>query len=490
MNVARLEIKSLGSKLIPLDMDAPGMVDVWTHLDAFLSYEIHNAFFIKATSTKSFIRDQWDGREHLFKKNGTFLTGLLPEVIDTLAQYNIPYETIDHRPTYTSTTPPLEFAPHLDIREYQDDAVNECVSAKRGVIWARPRSGKTVMEVILVQRLNLFPVLSICQSIDVAKQTLRNFQEFLPDADVGIIGDGTCDIKPITIVTIQSLSSAYNIKEKIPKNELERTPSQQQKLDIQKLVEEAKMVWVDECHHAVSSTHKYILQNKIYSAEYILGCSGTPFREDNTNLLLTALIGPIIYEINYSKLIDETFLVRPTIHIVKLPKRPEIVDGSAYSTIYKQAITENEERNGIIARIVMDLVNRKKTCMILVNKVTHGKLLAKMIPSAEFSYSKTKDREQLWIRLRERTLPCLITTLGDEGVDIPSLDATIVAAGGKSAIKVFQRMRCMTPYPGKTHAIVVDFNDPYKYLSSHSKKREKLYKSEPSFVLNYKKVAK
>ena len=73
-------------------------------------------------------------------------------------------------------------------------------------------------------------------------------------------------------------------------------------------------------------------------------------------------------------------------------------------------------------------------------------------------------------------------------MDVPCLAATIIAAGGESAIKVFQRLRCLTPFEGKTHAIVVDFIDPYKYLKSHSRKREKLYKSEPSFRITYKEV--
>ena len=49
----------------------------------------------------------------------------------------------------------------------------------------------------------------------------------------------------------------------------------------------------------------------------------------------------------------------------------------------------------------------------------------------------------------------------------------------------FQRHRCLTPSENKKHAIVIDFMDPYKYLSSHSRKRAQLYKSEPSFIINY-----
>ena len=126
--------------------------------------------------------------------------------------------------------------------------------------------------------------------------------------------------------------------------------------------------------------------------------------------------------------------------------------------------------------------------MILVKQITHGNELKKMLPFAEFLHAKSKTRASLWHQLKVKQLLCLITTLGDEGVDIPSLDATIIAAGGESAIKAFQRMRCMTPYADKHHAIIVDFLDPYKYLRRHSNKRAKLYRGESSFRVTYKKV--
>ena len=483
---AILKVKTIFSQLTPLDTNYPGLVEVWSYLDAFLSYEIHNSFYIKAMSNKEFIREHWDGRNHLFNvKTGKFLTGLLPYVEEALQQYNIPYEIEDDRMEYVKQSIPGMI---LEPRPYQEDAVNVAHKIKRGIIWARPRSGKTIMEIMLVQRLGLTPVLSICQSIDVARQTVARFKQFLPEAKVGLIGDGECDIQPITVTTIQSLSAAYDIKEKIPKKQMEKIPNLAKKLDIQRMAETAKFVWVDECHHAVSATHKYILQNKVYAAEYILGCSGTPFREDNTNMLLEGLLGPIIYEIDYSKLIDTGFLVRPTVHLIKLPKTIQFDSKAAYASIYKQAIVENSLRNDAIARIASSLKDRGKTCMILVSKISHGKTLANLMPSAKFSYSKSKDRANLWHQLRVGKLLILITTLGDEGIDIPSLGATIIAAGGESAIKVFQRLRCLTPSPGKTHAIVVDFLDPYKYLRRHSKKREKLYRSEPSFRITYKEV--
>jgi len=482
----KLEIKTLTSRLIPVDPSYPGIVEFWGYLDMILSYEIHNSFYIKAMSSNRWIQNAWDGRNHLFNaKKGEFLTGLLPQVIEGLKQYNIPYEIDDQRMIYEKGE---ELEVKFEPRPYQKDSVDKILEKKRGIVFARPRSGKTLIFIMLVAKTNIYPVLSICQSIDIAKQTIDKVKKFLPQVNVGLIGDGICDIQDVTIATIQSLSAAYDIKETILKDQVEKSPATEKKILIQKLVETSKVVWVDECHHSSSATYRHVLQNKVYAAEYILGCSGTPFREDNTNLLIEGLVGPIIYEIDYSKLIQEGFLVRPTIHLIKLPKNIEFRDKDAYATIYSKGVIENNIRNDTIAKAVHSLVSKNKTCMVLVNKISHGKKLAQLIPCAKFSYSKSEDRATLWHQLKIRKLKCLITTLGDEGIDMPSLDATIIAAGGESAIKVFQRLRCLTPFEGKTHAIVVDFMDPYKYLKSHSKKREKLYKSEPSFRITYKEI--
>jgi superfamily II DNA or RNA helicase len=481
----RLEIKSLESKLTPLQI-TPEVTGCWEYLDMTLSYEIQNAFFMQVNSQNQWIREHWDGKQHLFSmKSGKFLTGLLPQVLDALQQFNVPVETIDYRPSYEKGEGhKLQGA---EVRAYQLEALTELLTQKRGILFARPRSGKTLIEIMLVAKLDMYPVLSICQSIDVAKQTIDKFNMFLPGVEVGLIGDGECAIKPVTVATIQSLTAAYNLKDYIPAKKKERTPLEQKKAEIIELVETAKVVWVDECHHSASGTHEYILRNKVYSAEYIVGCSGTPFREDNTNLLMQGLLGPIVYEINYSKLIDAGFLVRPTIHMFKLPETVATA-GDQYQTVYSKAIVNNKLRNDVISKVSVDLTNRDKSVMILVSKINHGKMLQKLIPGSKFSHGNSSDRLQLWHQLKVKKIKCLITTLGDEGVDIPSLDAVIIAAGGESAIKVYQRMRCLTPYDGKEHAIVVDFLDPYPYLKTHSKKRMKLYRQEPSFRVTTKEV--
>jgi superfamily II DNA or RNA helicase len=70
----------------------------------------------------------------------------------------------------------------------------------------------------------------------------------------------------------------------------------------------------------------------------------------------------------------------------------------------------------------------------------------------------------------------------DQGVDIPELDALILAGSGKSSGRALQRIgRVIRLSKGKEKAVVVDFFDNCKYLKDHSESRIKIYESEPGF---------
>ena len=481
------------SQLIPLGPSK----EIFEDLYDLLAYEVQHSFFIKATSKNKYVREHWDGQQHLFSKaSGKFLTGHLPFVLEVLNSKSISYEIEDFRSTYKKGE--LLDLVGVEERPYQKEAVEAILKHKRGRIWARVRSGKTVLMIMVCARLNIFPFVIFCQSIDIAYQTKEKFQKFLPQVPVGIVGDGQCDIKfdGVTIITIQSAISAYDKKYVLEPEEREETSLTKvaEKEDVKKLIKEMKFVWIDEVHHCYATSYRFVL-TQIKEAEYIIGGSGTLFREDNTDLYIEGLTGPLIYEISYSDLIKGGYLVAPTIHLIKLPKNIE-PSSNVYTTLYKECIIENNLRNDIISKVVKNLMERGKSLMVLVSKIKHGEILQKLIPTSIFLQGNddTDFRIKTFQDLKDKKLLCLITTLGDEGIDSPSLDAVVIAAGGKSAIKVFQRLRCLTPYKTETEekksAIVVDFIDNFRYLKSHSNKRKRLYLSEPLFKVIIKDARK
>ena len=87
--------------------------------------------------------------------------------------------------------------------------------------------------------------------------------------------------------------------------------------------------------------------------------------------------------------------------------------------------------------------------------------------------------------MREGNTEVLIASkIFDQGIDIPELDALILAGSGKSSARALQRIgRVIRSYPGKRWANVIEFWDNAKYLESHSTARLKIYKSEPGFQI-------
>jgi len=107
--------------------------------------------------------------------------------------------------------------------------------------------------------------------------------------------------------------------------------------------------------------------------------------------------------------------------------------------------------------------------------------------SVEFIYSKVNKmvRKKYLQQIRDRELDVIIgTSLADEGLDLPALDALILAGAGKSQTRMIQRIgRVLRTFPGKTEAIVVDFRDPFRYMTKHYKIRRKMCESEPEFEI-------
>ena len=77
------------------------------------------------------------------------------------------------------------------------------------------------------------------------------------------------------------------------------------------------------------------------------------------------------------------------------------------------------------------------------------------------------------------------STIFDEGVDIPEIDALILAGGGQSYIKNIQRVgRALRPKMHKDYVVIYDFldgrnpKDKKDYLAQHTRSRIEDYKGQ------------
>ena len=252
----------------------------------------------------------------------------------------------------------------------------------------------------------------------------------------------------------------------------------------------ANNILVHNCQHARAESCQVISDYSV-SARYKYGASATPFRDSNDDILIDACFGKIISDISASFLIDLGYLVPPNIYFIDV-KTP--VQGCfTYPSIYKKFIVENNVRNGYIAKIAQSMFNEGSTVLILVKHIAHGKILEKLIPNCVFLHGihSSKKRKEHLDKMREGKGSITASSqIFDEGIDVRALDTLILAGSGKSSTRALQRIgRTLRPYISpsgekKEYSTIIDFRDHCKYLKDHSKKREKIYRTEPRFNIS------
>lgn len=80
----------------------------------------------------------------------------------------------------------------------------------------------------------------------------------------------------------------------------------------------------------------------------------------------------------------------------------------------------------------------------------------------------------------------IATSLADEGLDIPTLDAALLAGGGASATRVHQRIgrtlridrNSANP---RDRSVVIFYDHDLKYFDKHTRKALKIIKTEKRF---------
>lgn len=247
-------------------------------------------------------------------------------------------------------------------------------------------------------------------------------------------------------------------------------------------------ILVHNCHHVASKTAKEVVM-AAKNAYWRFGASATPYREDGCEMLLQALFGKKLVEINLSYLIQRKYLIKPTIFIADM-KGDHHGIWNSYPEIYKAHIVENEVLNNKVAEINSLFVGKEIPNLSLVKQIKHGNTLQQImgddVPFLKGKDSRKKRKQTIDDVRTRKTMSMVATTLADEGLDIKPLAGIQVAGGGKSITRVYQRIgRILRPYSDgnyvKRSAYAVIYHHRAKYLDEHGKSVYKLIKKEPEF---------
>ncbi len=476
-----------------------------------------------------------------------FPTGLIALVEDALKAEGIAVKLQDERvlPSRESVASILteEIAAKscagITLRDYQVDAIMSIFKQTRGIIKVATGGGKSEIAAGAMHIAHAFGIKSLflTHQISLLHQTAKRIRKYT-GLDVGIIGDGEMTLGPITVATVETIDAVNRIykdlmdwqKMRQPvswlKNRLEwlgkhlalsltedgRKIAEEEKsklekyyriatggperivtrrVELRQFLESIGMLFMDEAHRGSGSQFQDAVK-ACPNAFYRIGLTATPWmKTDLEDLKLMAVTGPIIHETTVDDLVKRGLLAKPYIKFVKI-KDPVLPQSWKYPKAYSKGIVENTHRNAAIIKETRQLVAAGNSVLILVTRVEHGKTLLGMMPKdfrVQYIHGEkdSKTRMAALDAVERGELDVLIaSTIADEGLDLPSLNAAILAGGGASSIKVYQRIgRSLRPKKdGPNEAYIVDFIDlTQKYLAGHSMARYQAIRSERGYSI-------
>lgn len=440
--------------------------EIFKAISDICSFEMQGAEHAKKQGG---ISKYWDGRIRLLKKDGSFPTGLLNLIIAYLQEREIKYTIEDLRQVPLKTIN-LELwknghsdsALDWQYRYYQNEGIELTSGHPRGVYVLGTGGGKSLMLAGIAARLGV-PALVLTPDKGLREQFYETcVTRAFKNAEEHVGRD--ISAQPNILIT------HYHALDKSDPN----------------LFLKYRALLIDEFHHAAAKSYINI-QQRCVNAYYRYGFTGTFLRTDGADMIMHGVLSNVIFKKTTSELIDEGFLVKPLITML----RHKV---SRYPTNFMKAydaLTKDEEVNQMIAATAHEKIQQKKQTLILVRFKEHGRLLNSLINGSVFvsGDDSVNYREQIKKDFNDSKINCLIaTSVFGEGTDIPSIDALINARFEKTEIQTRQGIgRALRKAPGKELADITDFLIlGQKHLANHSAERLQSYRKEPAFEINVK----
>lgn len=458
--------------------DPPPEVDHLLHEE--LAY-----FMDGAEWSAAYDNGQWDGYVRLYDKTDhTAPVGLLDRATSVLESrgYSV---TVTEPGRFSADSINVAWNFGHDLRDYQRRAVESTLSAGGGIVSIPTGGGKTVVALKIVE-------LAAKRSIVFVhtKELLRQWADEVRDVlgvDPGVIGDGEWSEGPVTVASMQTLASRGTDG-----------------------LSNYGVAVYDECHSTSAADTMHDIGLAV-DAGLRVGLSATPWRDvDGEELKIEGAVGGLAAEVSAEELIDAGHLARPEFRLIDPADYgdPETPDPLAdYQDAYRQCVELAEVRNLAVADTAAELADDGYSVLVSVDRLAQGHLLrfaldgsmtrrnlldalrdpdddpvdvAEKVAAAEAA-EKVGDHSVAFLSGDDDTatrtdvldafdrgeVDILVSTLLKEGVDLPSINAVLLAEAGKSDTAKIQTVgRALRPSNGD-HAVVADIRDRGEYLGEH-----------------------
>ena len=364
---------------------------------------------------------------------GSVLRGLCAELGHTL-------EVTDARVSFPRTA----WLCDVQLRDYQEAAVQAIVARQQGLVVLGTGGGKTVTGVASIARHGQ-PTLILVHTRDLLDQWVETVRRVL-GVEAGVVGGGKAEWAPITVATLQTLD-------------------RMQPLELEARLKAFGALYLDEAHHVPARTFEAVVG--ACPAKYRIGFTATPNRDDGLGPLVEWTFGPRLAEVGAAQLIEAGHLESPRIVEVESGYQFEYSGPQDWQRLLED-LTTDPARNAVIADLVVREARAGHRVLVLSGRVEHclelGRLVADegveaLVVTAQTTTAKA--RREAIERFRSGALPVLVaSTLADEGLDVPCVDRCVLAFPSRSASRTAQRLgRILRRAPGKGQPVLYDVVD-------------------------------
>ncbi len=376
---------------------------------------------------------------------------------------NLGYNIIDNTGVSEELKLPYKINFNGKLRDYQKEALGKWFEkGMKGIIALPTGSGKTVIAIAALAKLSERTLI-----VTYTKEQMFQWKDMITrftSVNPNIIGLYYGEEKRIAPITISTYQTAYR-KVKI-------------------LSKYFSFLIIDECHHLPSEKFKHIALN-MFSLKR-MGLSATVIREDGKHEELFPLMGGIAYHKTPSELSVQGYLAPYVIYQVEVDLTPkELKDYFETLKLYKelsggkkfeellelakrgdekaqmalkvhsklrQIVHKAEAKKKAVKNIVEKELKRGSKIIVFTQYVDQAKELGKLLNAPILvGEVKTKIRRKILENFREGVERVLVvTTVGDEGLDIPDANVGIIVTGTGSRRQFIQRLgRLLRPSKGK-----------------------------------------
>jgi len=347
------------------------------------------------------------------------------------------------------------------LRYYQNEAVTAAREDEQGVISLPTGTGKSVAALRLIERLGRRAIIFV-HTKELLYQWAETIEDVLGVAP-GVIGDDEWSEGPVTVAIMQSLTSRG--LEGGPDDENEAIDPASYGVSI---YDEAHRTTAAETFHAVG---------KLFPSHWRIGLTATDWRRvEAEKLWIEGTTGERVYHLSPEEAVRQGFLARPVFETLE-HDGPERDNQEHYQTAYKRCIAESEERNRAIGKRAAEIAETGRQVIVNTRWIDPARHIAEYAreagADAKAIHSESSDRDEDLEAFSDGEIDVVASTLLKEGVDLPEVNAIILAHGGKSSVETLQTIgRALRP-SGGDDALVVDVKDNgYTFHSAHRDRME------------------